>query len=209
MKLYGAENVSHNIHGLIHLVDDVRKFGPVDNFSAFKFENYLQILKKYIRKAEKPLQQVVRRYMEKEINSDSTPLSLSIETRPTLMSLHNNGPLLPNCKNPQYKIVKFNKMTLKAQTLGDSCCGLNNGAIVCIENIALCEKRNISVIIGYEFLKKEDLFNVPCPSSLLGIYAVRLHSVLKSWPLNSIIKKYVKLSYGNDRYAVIPLIHTT
>lgn len=54
IKLYGVQNVSHNIHGLVHLVDDVKRFG-VDRFSAFKFENYMQILKKYLRKAEKPL----------------------------------------------------------------------------------------------------------------------------------------------------------
>lgn len=66
IKLYGIQNISHNVHSLIHLVDDVRRFGPVDNLSAFKFENYMQILKKYLRKTEKPLQQVVRRYIEKK-----------------------------------------------------------------------------------------------------------------------------------------------
>lgn len=54
IKLYGVQNVSHNVHSLIHLVDDVKRFGPLDNFSAFKFENYMQTLKKYLRKAEKP-----------------------------------------------------------------------------------------------------------------------------------------------------------
>lgn len=47
-------------------MNDVKRFGPVDNFSAFKFENYMQILKRYIRKAEKPLKQVARRYVENE-----------------------------------------------------------------------------------------------------------------------------------------------
>lgn len=59
--------MSHNVHSLVYLVNDVKRFGLLDNFSAFKFENYMQILKKYIREADKPLQQVVRRYIEKEI----------------------------------------------------------------------------------------------------------------------------------------------
>lgn len=67
-KLYGTENMSHNIHSFVHLVDDVKRFGPLDNFTAFKFENYMKTLKKYIRKTERPLQQVVRRYFEEEIN---------------------------------------------------------------------------------------------------------------------------------------------
>lgn len=38
--LYDAEYISHNVHNLLHLCSDARKFGPVDNFSAFRFENF-------------------------------------------------------------------------------------------------------------------------------------------------------------------------
>lgn len=209
MELYGVQNVSHNVHSLIHLVDDVKRFGPLDNFSAFKFENYMQILKKYLRKAEKPLQQVVRRCIEKEKNlHTSTALSHSVPNYSNLSLLHYDGPLIPNCRNPQYKVIKFNGMTFKAGTLADSCCGLSCGAIVCIENVAYCTEQNVPVIIGHEFLKKEDLFNIPCSSSLLDVYSVYSLSDLKSWPLKNIIKKYVKLPYANEKFAVFPLIHS-
>lgn len=91
-------------------------------------------------------------------------------------------------------------------TLAD-CCGLNTGAIICIENVAFCRKRNIPMIIGYEFLEKEDLFSVPCASSLLGIYKVHSVSSLKSWPLKRIIKKYTKFVYKDNKYAVLPSLH--
>ena len=45
-KLYGPQFVSHNVHCLIHLPADVMKFGHLDLFSSFPFENYLQYLKK-------------------------------------------------------------------------------------------------------------------------------------------------------------------
>lgn len=45
-KLYGAEFNSHNIHGLLHIVDDYRKFDPLDRYSCFPFENYMKFLKK-------------------------------------------------------------------------------------------------------------------------------------------------------------------
>lgn len=67
-SLYGSHNVSYNVHGLLHLVDDVEKFGPVDNFSAYRFENYLGKLKKKIRKDDKPLEQIARLYTEIEKN---------------------------------------------------------------------------------------------------------------------------------------------
>lgn len=127
---------------------------------------------------------------------------------PNLTNLHYDGPLVSNCNNPQCKIVKYNGITLKAGTLADSCCGLNCGAIVCIENIAHCSKRNVPVIIGREFLERNDLYNIPCPSSLLEIYSVHSCSELKSWPLKNVVRKYVKLPYENDKYAVFPLIHS-
>lgn len=210
MKLYKVQNVSHNVHNLIHLVNDVRKFGSLDNFSAFKFENYMQVLKKYLRKADKPLEQIVRRYIEEEINLStlSTDLSDSVRIHNNLMSLHTDGPLLPHINNPQYKIVQYNGLTFKAKTLADSCCGLSCGIIVCIENVAYCTKRNIPVIIGYQFLDKEHLFTTPCQSSLLGIYSIKSCSDLKSWPLKNIIKKYIKFPRKNSAYAVFPLIHS-
>lgn len=63
-KLYGCHLVSHNIHGLLHLVDDYINHGPLDNCSTFPFENYMKDLKGMLRKHEKPLQQVIRRYQE-------------------------------------------------------------------------------------------------------------------------------------------------
>lgn len=96
---------------------------------------------------------------------------------------------------------------MKIGTLADSCCGMSSGAIVCIENVAHCTNQNIPVIVGYEFLEKEDLFTIPCLSSMLGIYCVRLQSELKSWPLKDIITKYVKLPYEDDKYSVFPLLH--
>jgi len=209
MRLYGIRNMSHNVHSLIYFVDDVKIYRPLDKFSAFKFENYMQMLKKYVRKADRPLQQVVRRCIEKEMNSDlssSTILSQSVVTNPIVTSLHYDGPLLFNCNNPQYKI-KYKGMTLKAGTVADSCCGLNCNAIVVIKNIAYCTKQNIPVIIGYEFLEKNDLFHIPCPSSILGIYIVHLYSALKSWPLKDVIRKYVQLPYSENKYVVFPLIH--
>lgn len=45
ITLYGEEHTSHNIHNLVHLYEDARTFGTLENFCAFPFENYLQKLK--------------------------------------------------------------------------------------------------------------------------------------------------------------------
>ena len=58
-EYYGEKFLSYNVHNLVHLADDVRKFGPLDAFSAFPFENHLQSLKHLLRKHDKPLPQVI------------------------------------------------------------------------------------------------------------------------------------------------------
>lgn len=48
----------------MHLVDDTREFGSLNNFNAFCFENYLQKIKNMLRKSEKPLEQLIKRVNE-------------------------------------------------------------------------------------------------------------------------------------------------
>ena len=54
-SLFGLEVVTYNMHGLVHLVQDAKQYGPLDNVSAFPFENYLSNLKKLVRKPHLPL----------------------------------------------------------------------------------------------------------------------------------------------------------
>lgn len=63
--LYGKEYVNHNVHNLIHLAADVKKHGSLDNFSCFKFENYMSEIKKMIKPSKHPLTQFVNRVTEK------------------------------------------------------------------------------------------------------------------------------------------------
>lgn len=56
--LYCKQYVLHNVHGLLHLVNDVKLLGLVDSFRAFQFENCLRILKMQLRKSNPPIQQI-------------------------------------------------------------------------------------------------------------------------------------------------------
>lgn len=67
-NLYGKEQVVYNIHGLVHLAEDVKLHGNLDKISCFPFENFLGQLKKMLRKPKYPLQQVVRCMSEKAVN---------------------------------------------------------------------------------------------------------------------------------------------
>lgn len=53
--LYGKDFCVSNVHNLIHLADDIVKFGYLDSFSSFSFESFLYQIKRQLKKGEKPL----------------------------------------------------------------------------------------------------------------------------------------------------------
>ena len=62
--LYGKESLVYNVYNLLHLAADVKKLGPLDNFSAFSFENKLGEQKSFVRQPQQSIQQVLRRLDE-------------------------------------------------------------------------------------------------------------------------------------------------
>lgn len=65
--MYRPTFQTYNVHGLIHLPDNVGYFKDnLDNISAFRFENNLKTLKSIIRNSNSPLAQIVKRVSEKE-----------------------------------------------------------------------------------------------------------------------------------------------
>lgn len=56
--IYGYKTVSKNVHNIGHIVNDVKRFGILENFSAFEFENQIGVLKKLVRTGNLPLEQV-------------------------------------------------------------------------------------------------------------------------------------------------------
>lgn len=63
-QLYGKDEIVFTVHQLIHLAEEYRQFGPLDNISGFPFENCLGQIKHLLRKPHQPLQQVVKRLFE-------------------------------------------------------------------------------------------------------------------------------------------------
>ena len=60
--LYGKEALVYSVglHSLVYLAADVKKFGCLDEFSAFHFEIALGQIKKPVKKPQNPIQQVVQ-----------------------------------------------------------------------------------------------------------------------------------------------------
>ena len=63
--IYGETFAVYNVHALLHLHEDVRHFQcSLNELSCFKFENFLQKLKKLVRSGQNPLVQVAKHLCE-------------------------------------------------------------------------------------------------------------------------------------------------
>ncbi|XP_011859622.1 PREDICTED: putative nuclease HARBI1 [Vollenhovia emeryi] len=120
INLYGKENASHNLHHLLHICDDAKKFGTLQEFSAFPFENYLQSILKMIRKNNKELEQIVCRITERNycINSNFRVKY----NEPQFFKPHSNGPLINshNCNQFGKAVFKqFSYFSINTQVVCD------------------------------------------------------------------------------------------
>ena len=210
--IYGAYFLSFNVHNLIHSCDDVMRFGPLPNFSAYPFENYLFSLKRLLRKSHQALQQVVKRLLE-IIKYQDAPLRNEKRGKGRFSKPHDSGPLINRLiGSKQFKEMQLGPWFLSCKA-PDNCVFLKDLTILCIENIIRCA--NGDFIIGKRFQIKNDLFSYPLPSSSYEIFAVSNKSqAIEAWRVGEIKCKAVLLPtfVGNTArvsegtWAVFPLL---
>lgn len=207
-QIYGEYLISHYLHGLLHVYEDYKRFGCLDEYSCFPFENFLFKLKNTLRKSDKPLQQVVKRYYE-SLDSHGQNKTAMPETE--LKFFHNNGPVLSNysIKN-QYSSCKLKGVVLKTYFCSKKDCYIltKNLEVVQIRNIAVNSDGDI-VIFGLYFGSKKDFWKVSnIGSSRLNIYEVNeLSTDLKVWTQSELFKKCLVLPFSQKKVA-IPIMHT-
>ncbi|XP_031330642.1 uncharacterized protein LOC116161619 isoform X2 [Photinus pyralis] len=185
-NIFGYDFISQNVHLLTHIVDDVEFFGALDSFSAFKFENHMQFLKKIVRKADRPLQQAVKRISE--INSLPN-VSVNTSDSETLI-IHNA------------RLAKNSNFTLKTNQK-DCYVLLYSGEIVKITEF--CKTEHCFVAKKFEILS--DVYKYPCRSSFLNIYKCEhLEENAVSYPISAVNLKLA--IFREEHYCVaIPLAH--
>lgn len=62
-ELYGPDNVTYNIHMLLHIPECVRNWGMVWNYSNFSFESFNGTLKKFVYGSQKAGYQIAQRFL--------------------------------------------------------------------------------------------------------------------------------------------------
>lgn len=212
-NLYGEEFVIYNVHILIHLKHDVEHYGPLDNFSAFPYENFLNRLKKLVRSPTQPLQQICKRL--KEINFFGKLKVSSLNSEYTCFMEHNNGPLSSwreiRCKQFKKVILHLQNFVLctVSHSQADAYCMLQDNNVVQVCNI-LRTSGNDVFLICRPFLCYSSYYNYPIESSKLFIYIVKNLSLeLKITRISNVIAKCILLPLnGNECFVSFPLLHS-
>jgi hypothetical protein len=147
-KFYGNKfALSLNIHVLIHVVDDVRRFGVLDSFGAFPFENMLGRIKKRVRSSNLPLSQITRRISE--------GMTFAVDRE-----IIHSGVVSD-------KFLYVNECKITPKSFKNSCVILHDTSIALIEGINANGRVHIK-----QFVRKIPAFDYPYTSDNIDVYLV-------------------------------------
>lgn len=204
IHIYGIEFLVYNVHLLLHLADDVDIFGPLDNISAFPFENYLDYLKYLVHSLNKPLQQIHRRLKEIEMVQDANIDPLKTDVECSLPHIMFGRDIQFNCKQLKKLVFKNFQFMIKSYSSADCYCLLDDGFVVEIHNIEQSDKQIF--ILGKCFLSYKSFYKYPIDSKKLFIYILsNLSKDLELWIVH-ILKKNIRTFRGQHAYMKIKIV---
>lgn len=192
-EIYGEENYTNSFHSIIHVTDDVERFGVMDSYSAFPGESNLGHLKKLVRGGNKPLQQIVKRLKEIEIFEDLFGDLDAVDDRKE--GLHKN---ILRLKDIRLDCSEKNRWILTQEKKIFKITGFS-------------EQQNKIQINGSIFPSKnqKNVYEVPIQSSNLGIYKSKLEGRDATINLEDMYCKLYKIDIANGEAAFFPLLHFT
>jgi len=163
------------VHSIIHLPQDAKKYGVVNNFSSFPFENYLQHLKKIVQPGHSPLIQLYNPITE-ERECDLLNTRVSSIHYPSLSGGHCNGPLPNNISNitvTQYSILFMQNFTIRVSnkqrsTKKDDCIIISSNVVGIVQNILKINGK--SHLLCKTFQHVSSLYNEPCSSKSVCMF---------------------------------------
>lgn len=150
-------------HNLIHLADDVVKFGHLDSFSSFSFESFLYQIKRQLKNGKKPLEQLHNRIVERAKYKKSFD-----EHNFSKPQLAQYNYIKSDKKKLVYDSIFYKTFKLSSKKEADSICCLKNNDIFQITNIYKCNEK--SFMQGRILINPSNLPHYPVESKLFNIF---------------------------------------
>lgn len=194
---YGAQHFTSNLHNLSHLVDEVKRFGTLDNFDAYPFENKLQAIKKLVRQRKYPLTELAHRMIEQEsVNEIYIKQFQNVQD-----SLRLSAPTTFDCdafKKYGTNYSVFEKIHFQDFRIASNNCDkwfLNKKLKIVASKCIVSYESGECYLYGSELVEQHDWFKVPMASSTFFIYAAKNQfKSLKMYNASDIICKMFYLS---------------
>ncbi|RVE41155.1 hypothetical protein evm_010229 [Chilo suppressalis] len=191
---YGVDYITSNVHNLLHVVEEVERYGPLQTFSAYPFENKLYLIKKMLRGGKKPLPQVAKRLSE-----NFEKLGDDLKTKNQY-----KGPFIKKTYNKHTKIYfQYFCLSKKPQ---DKYFMTHTNDIFELKEV---KEENLT-INGYLITGLREVFDHPVKSSNFNIFKAKMpenERIEVTVKLENVKLKLVCIEHKKELY-FIPLIHT-
>ncbi|CAD7081497.1 unnamed protein product [Hermetia illucens] len=187
--VYRQNSVTYNVHSLLHLPDSVREHGIVSDYSAYNFENYLQILKKYIKKPSGILQQI------------------NNKQRHEIPILH---PTTPNFKSKNGKIISYS-CSLYYLSLHEPNCYCAINPYIPIKLTGFIKENGMMMLTGKRFKNLSDFFTEPVSSKNILVVCLadkELSNDEEKFEIKDINCKLIILPWHEENWLIMPLLHS-
>lgn len=184
-------SVTSNIHNLIHVVDEIQRFGPLPTISSYPFENHLYSIKKLVRTGRLPLKQIINRLLEKT-TSKQVQSNVFVQY-----------PRLTKGDSDKFHCIELsNEFALKSLSS-------DQWFLTKDKKIVSMNQADSTGIYGSELVKFSNLFKEPFLSmNILVFHATDITCTnQKIYAIDQILCKLVVIAIYND-IVFIPLHHT-
>ncbi|XP_074106283.1 uncharacterized protein LOC141532028 [Cotesia typhae] len=165
--IHGLQFLTYNAHGILHLPADYRLYGSLDSVSAFSYENKMPVYRGFVRKSDKPLQQIYKRVHEEVQFSVVTENDTKIFKA---SGIHNCGPIPTVFENlsTQYENVQTPTFFFSIQN-NDNTVITQQGRIGIIKNIIIYNSNYYFALHVFE--KLQSFYTISNqPSTKFGVY---------------------------------------
>lgn len=200
IDIFGIDEIVSNIHNLSHVVDDVNRFGNLNEFSAYEFENTLGKMKNSLKRCDKPLEQISRRITESFLIDKQHWLENENTFHPSVKYMF-QIPTDPNVN--RYRQIMFKpNVVLSSRKFGDKFFLTHDNEMVELDHVI--RHNNSFRIFGFSLKNKGDFYSQPCSSRYLNTFVSDLERENgKCYQLKSIKCKLICLSYKTDHVLML------
>lgn len=206
-EIYGSYQCTYNVHGLLHLPVDVLNHGCLDDFSAFKFENYLGKLKQKLRHSFQPLQQVYRRIIEEHeccvVKQPGVIQDKAVLLYPHCLHLYPRDLEV----DTEYQSARLNNISLSVKE-GNNFVLLKCGRVAKIINI--CKLINGDTVLLVKYFRNKRLYShYKDECNTLQLYEITedKNSALATILISEVAKKSYVIKISKSKFASIPVLH--